>query len=41
MNGIKCDNCGAGYRPNMLADCIKCKGEFCDTCHRDHGCKGQ
>lgn len=39
MNNIQCDECGAGYRPGMLADCIKCKGEFCDTCHRDHKCK--
>ena len=39
LNNIQCDECGAGYRPGMLADCMKCKGEFCDTCHRDHKCK--
>jgi len=38
MNNIQCDECGAGYRPGMLADCTKCKGEYCDTCHRDHAC---
>ena len=39
MNGIACDECGAGYRPGMLADCPKCKSEFCDTCVREHTCK--
>jgi len=36
MNGIQCDDCGAGYRPGMLADCPKCKLEFCDSCSREH-----
>ena len=39
MNGIQCDECGAGYRPGMLADCPKCNSEFCDTCVREHACR--
>ena len=39
LNGIRCDECGAGYRPNILADCPKCEGEFCDSCHRNHKCE--
>jgi len=39
MNGISCDECSAGYRPGMLADCVKCKGEYCDSCHRNHKCE--
>jgi len=38
MNGISCDECSAGYRPGMLADCTKCNGEYCDSCHRNHKC---
>ena len=38
MNGIRCDNCGAGYRPGQLMNCSSCKKEFCGSCERDHGC---
>jgi len=38
MNGIKCDECMAGYKTVDIKDCTQCLGEFCDVCIANHTC---
>lgn len=39
LNGTSCDKCFIGYKAGDVEECVKCNGEFCSSCLKNHdGC---